>query len=236
MGAMPIAVTSDNDGEEMPVYGCVIDSIDGYNLQASSSWNYGKREAYSGQGEKSPLFTRAFGKWGGLLVYEYAGVAGAENRGTPLRPECQVYGTLTTAATTITVGSDATENLTRFFATAGTVQIESEFITYTGKTAITFTGCTRGVTINSVGSTAIQHVDKTITQRNVTTAIGFGAEGAFFGWGEDPTPIADDEDYKARIGIGIEGYWGIARKVDKRSGRAPNIAILKAYAGNPGTI
>ena len=236
MGAMPIAVVQDNDGEERPIFGCVIDSIDGYNLQAQSSWINGKREAYSTQGEKSPIFTRAFGKYGGLLVYDYAGVAGAENRGTPIRPECQVYGTLTTAATTITVGSDSTEELTRFFASAGTLQIEDEFITYTSKTAITFAGCTRGVTINSVGSTAIQHVDKTVTQRSISTAIGFGAEAAFFGWGEEPIPIGEKEDYGMRIGIGIEGYWGIARKVDKRSGRAPNIVLLKAYSGNPGTI
>lgn len=236
MGALPLAVIPDNDGEEIPIFGCVVDSIDAYNLQGSTSWVYGKREAYSGQGEKSPIFTRALGKYGGLLVYEYSGIAGAENRGTPLRPECQVYGTLITAATTITVGSDTTEDLTRFFASAGTLQIEDEFITYTGKTAITFTGCTRGVTVGSTGSTAAQHVDKTVTQRNVSNALGFGAEAVFFGWGEEPTPIGEKEDYGARVGIGIEGYWGIARKKDKRSGRAPGIVMLKSYSGNPGTI
>lgn len=236
MGAQPLAVTVDNDGEEIPVFGCVIDSIDMYNLQAQPSWINGKREAYSGMAEKSPIFTRALGKYGGLLVYEFSGIAGADSRGSPLRPEAQVYGTLTTAASTITVGSDSTEELTRFFGSTGTLQIEDEFITYTGKTNITFTGCTRGVTVGSTGSTAIQHVDKAVTQRNISTVVGFGAEAAFFGWGEEPTAIGDNEDYKARIGIGIEGYWGIARKVDKRTGRAPNIALLKAYSGNPGTI
>ena len=236
MGAMPIAVTADNDGEEIPVFGVVIDAIDMYNLQASSSWVQGKREAYSGQGEKSPIFTRALGKYGGLLVYEFSGISGAEERGSPLRPECQIYGTLTTAATTITVGSDSDENLTRFFATAGTLQIEDEFVTYTSKTNITFVGCTRGVTINGVGSTYVQHVDKAVTQRRISNAIFFGAEAAFFGWGEEPIPIGEKEDYGMRIGIGIEGYWGIRRKIDKRTGRAPNLAILKAYSGNPGTI
>lgn len=52
--------------------------------------------------------------------------------------------TLTTAvsltATTLTVATTAA------FSATGMLLIESEFITYTGKTATTFTGCTRGAT------------------------------------------------------------------------------------------
>lgn len=234
-GALPIALVEDN-GEEIPTYGCVISGVDSHNLKANTTWLQGKREAYSGQGEKSPLFTRAFGKYGGMLVYVFEGVAGAEGMGTPIRPECQVYGTLSTTATTITVGSDSKENLTRFFASAGTLMIESEFITYTGKSNLTFTGCTRGVTINSVGSTAAQHVDKGVTERNVATAIGFGAEAVFFAWGREPRPIGQKYDYGMEIGIGVEGYWGIKCKQDKRFGRYPNIRLLKTYAANPGNV
>lgn len=235
-GAIPIAVTPDNDGEEVPCYALVISGVDSHNLKANTVWNSGKSEAYSGQGEKSPLFTRAFGKFGGMLVYIFEGVAGSEGMGTALRPECQVYGTLTNTATTITVGSDSKENLTRFFASEGTLQIETEFITYTGKGNITFTGCTRGVTVNSVGSTAAQHVNKPITERNVNTVIAFGAEAVFFAWGEEPIPIGEKYDYGMEIGIGIEAYWGIKCKKDKRFGKYPNIRMLKCYGANPGSV
>lgn len=235
-GAIPIQVYPDQDGESIPCFACVISGIDSYHLRGNTTWNVGKREAYSGMGEKSPLLTRAFGKYGGMLIYVFEGVAGSEGMGTALRPECMVYGTLTTTATTITVGSDDKEGLTRFFASAGTLQIEDEFITYTAKTNITFTGCTRGVTVNSVGSTAAQHVDKAITERNINTVIAFGAEAVFFGWGQEPQPIGQKFDYGMEIGLGIEGYWGIKCKKDKRFGRYPNIRMLKCYGSNPGSV
>lgn len=235
-GALPVAVVPDHDGEEIPCYACVISGVDSHNLKANTTWNQGKREAWSTAREQSPLLTRAFGKYGGMLVYVYEGVAGSEGMGTALRPECQVYGTLSSAATTITVGSDSKENLTRFFASAGTLQIEDEFITYTGKTNLTFTGCTRGVTVNSVGSTNVQHVDKAVSERNVNTIVAFGAEAVFFGWGEEPIPIGQKYDYGMEVGIGIEGYWGIKCKKDKRFSRFPNIRQLKCYGANPGNV
>lgn len=51
----------------------------------------------------------------------------------------QLNGALTDSAITITVDS------TTDFASTGTIFIEAERVTYTGKTATTFTGCTRGV-------------------------------------------------------------------------------------------
>lgn len=58
---------------------------------------------------------------------------------------------ITAADTTIVV--DSTTN----FASAGTIRIESEDITYTGKTATSFTGCARGAN----GTTAAAHNDNT---------------------------------------------------------------------------
>lgn len=58
-----------------------------------------------------------------------------------------VTGTTTATATTINVQS--TSNL----ASSGTVYIGSETVTYTGKTATTLTGCTRG----AYGSKALRH-------------------------------------------------------------------------------
>lgn len=64
-----------------------------------------------------------------------------------IMPEDTLNGAITDTATTITVVS------TTGFSATGTIRIESEDITYTGITATTFTGCTRGA--NS--TTAIAH-------------------------------------------------------------------------------
>jgi len=61
----------------------------------------------------------------------------------------QLNGAINDAVTTITV--DTTED----FPSAGTINIGSEKITYTGVTSTTFTGCTRG----AAGTTAASHSD-----------------------------------------------------------------------------
>jgi hypothetical protein len=71
-------------------------------------------------------------------------------------------GAINSAVTTITVDS------TQGYPASGEVIIDSERITYTGKTSTTFTGCTRGAN----GSTAASHSDNA----NVDT---YGAEVLF---------------------------------------------------------
>jgi hypothetical protein len=67
-------------------------------------------------------------------------------------------GALTSAAvTTITVDD------TTAFSTSGILQIENEKVRYTGKTATTFTGCTRG----SEGSVRAAHADNTSVYQGV---------------------------------------------------------------------
>jgi hypothetical protein len=60
---------------------------------------------------------------------------------------------LTSSATTVTVDS------TTGFASSGTIWIDQEAITYSGTTATTFTGCTRGV----LGTVAVAHALDTAT-------------------------------------------------------------------------
>lgn len=83
--------------------------------------------------------------------------------------------TLTNVATTVTVGSTAS------FPDTGYIQIEDEIIAYTGRTATTFTGLTRGkfgttaVAHNTIG-TIVQSIFKVILtsinfERNVAPAI-----------------------------------------------------------------
>ena len=70
-------------------------------------------------------------------------------------------GALTSSATTVTV--DSTTN----FSSSGSLKIEDEFMTYSGKTATTFTGVTRGTD----ESTAVAHIDNsTVLEAIVTTS------------------------------------------------------------------
>ena len=80
-------------------------------------------------------------------------------------------GTHTSSATTITVVS------TTAFPSSGTIQIDSEEITYTGKTATTFTGCTRGA--NS--TTASFHPDGAYVYNRTSTAAVSNSGGPTYG-------------------------------------------------------
>ena len=72
---------------------------------------------------------------------------------TGTAPANQLNGAIDADDTTITV--DATTGFPRT-GEAGYIVIDSEKITYTGKTSTTFTGCTRGAD----GTTAASHLDK----------------------------------------------------------------------------
>jgi hypothetical protein len=74
-----------------------------------------------------------------------------------------VMGGINNSTTTIVVDS------TTGFAATGTLLIDSELITYTGKTATDFTGCGRGAS----GTTAAAHADNTIVY-NASTFVGWG--------------------------------------------------------------
>jgi hypothetical protein len=74
-----------------------------------------------------------------------------------------VMGGINNSTATIVVDS------TTGFATTGTLLIDSELITYTGKTATDFTGCVRGVE----GTTAAAHVDNAIVY-DASTFVGWG--------------------------------------------------------------
>ena len=75
----------------------------------------------------------------------------------------QLNGAIDAIVTTITVDS------TTGFAATGTLLIDSELITYTGTTATTFTGCTRGTN----GTTAAAHADNA-TVFDASTFVGWG--------------------------------------------------------------
>ena len=67
----------------------------------------------------------------------------------------QLNGAINNAVTTITVDD------TTHFPASGELLIETERVTYTGKTGTTFTGCTRGAN----GSAAASHADNVVVKQ-----------------------------------------------------------------------
>ena len=105
---------------------------------------------------------------GGLnSIYAY------DNTGT----STTLDGSIDDVVTTVTV--DSTEG----FENVGTITIEEENITYTGKTSTTFTGCTRGAD----STVAASHSDNTAVTRstkwyNITRSSGAYSATADEGW------------------------------------------------------
>lgn len=241
-GALPLSIEKKN-GRMVSRYGVVISEVDEFNLRGDDRWLDAVKQARA-RAEDNPIFSGEPVEWNGLLVYTLEGVKAAGCvQGTPLRPECVLYtdgaGTaLTAIATTILVGGAAQSNagqqkqFTQFFGTTGTIQIDNEEITYTGKTYRSFTGCTRGA--NS--TTATTHAEGSlITQRNISKQIAFGAEICAFAWGQQPKRIEDTDDYGFITGVGIETLYGVKEILDTASA-APNFLIMESYSKNPGTI
>ena len=96
------------------------------------------------------------GTWGGIVT----GTATTTVSG----------GTLSSSNTTVTVSSTAA------FTSSGNILIDSETISYSGKTATTFTGCTRGVSGTGSGA-ATTHANGTSVVQS-TTFTGWGSPAA----------------------------------------------------------
>ena len=95
--------------------------------------------------------------------------------------------------------STLTVNNTGGFASSGTLYAGSEIITYTGKTATTFTGCTRGASSstaaeqvnNVIVSTGWTKIDEARTSANAYTFTKYNFSGT------DTIAIADGQNYAA---------------------------------------
>jgi hypothetical protein len=101
---------------------------------------------------QTPAYGFGTGLWGGIVTPSVT---------------TQLNGAINNSATTITVDSTAA------FPTTGRLDIDTELITYTGKTATDFTGCVRGAN----GTTAASHLDNAIVT-NATTWQDWGEESA----------------------------------------------------------
>jgi hypothetical protein len=237
-GASPIQVKKTN-GRTVPIYGIVIGEVEEYRLMQNTTFVQTIQAAWERfkGADDHPLFKGGLGMYKNCVIYPYYSINPIP-QGTPLRPETIVYATLTTTATVLSVGgatasAGATASYTAFFASAGSLQIEDELITYTGKTVNSFTGLTRGVS----SSTAVQHSNnKRVTQRNIASVIGFGAEAVCRAIGDSPSPIGEKRDYGMAVGLGIEAYYGQALKKDKRTSTTTGVVVCKVYSENPSTV
>ncbi len=238
--AIPIR-TEGPDGEETEYYGCVISEIDEYWLKGDSVWNQAQRDGGPRDYKQNRLFTGALGVYNGIILYVHRAKKSSTNiTGSPLRPEVRLYTTAAAGDTEIIFDVVGTKkNLGKYFASSGTLRLDSEEISYTSVTAGTLTGTTyrfAGCTRGANGTTAAAHTaGALITQRNVSTAIGFGAEIAVRGWGMKPTPITQTRDYGFEQGLGVQAVYG--QSVIKDSGgSAVNYVLMKTYADNPNSI
>jgi len=238
--AIPIRVEG-AEGEEEEYYGIVISEIDEYWLKGDSVWNQAQRDAGPRDYAKNRIFTGALGMYNGCIIYVHRAKKSANQiQGSPLRPEVRLYTSAGAADTEIIFDVVGTKrDLADFFATDGTIRIDAEEITYTSITAGTMTGTTyrfAGCGRGANGTTAATHTaGALITQRNVASAVGFGAEIAVRGWGMKAEPITQTEDYGFEQGLGIQAVFG--QSVIKNSaGSAVNFVLLKTYADNPISI
>jgi hypothetical protein len=235
--AIPIRVEGDA-GEEEEYYGAVISEVDEYWLKGDSVWFEAQRDAGPRDYSKNRIFTGALGMYNGVIIYVHRAKKSARNiQGSPLRPEARLYGTVGTTGNVDFDVSTTYKDLGDFFASDGTITIDSEEMTYSSITAGSGTGSTyRFVTTagrGANGTTAAAHTEGAlITQRNVASVIGFGAEIAVRGWGMKPTPITQTYDYGFENGLGVATVFGQSVIKDS-AGDAPNFILMKTYADNP---
>ena len=240
--AIPIRETGE-DGEE-EYYGCVISEIDEYWLKGDPVWGQAQRDAGPRSYKENSIWTGALGMYNGIIIYTHKAKKSANNiTGSPIRPEIRVTGAMGSGDSTMTFDVVGTKkNLALHFPATGTLRIDSEEMTYTSITAGTLAGTTyqfAGLSRGANGTTAAAHsIGAIATLRNVSSAVGFGAEIAVRGWGMKPVPITQGYDYKFPDGSSFENGLGIAAvygqsTIQNSAGSSVNYVLLKSYADNP---
>lgn len=227
-GALPIRTVMDGK-QEIDWYGCVINECDAYQLKLDVTWSNFNQNAGPRGYDENRIFTGELGSFNNCHVYSYSSVKYSNRAGSYLRPEAIVSTQLTAVATTLTVGTNANVNYTKWFATSGNLLIDNEVIAFTGKTNTTFTGLSRA---QNGTVAAIHNVGALVTQNNLGRAIFFGAEIAARAWGLLPTRITDVRDYGYEQGIGIMAYYG-QRAIASSSNTMINAILMDTYSPNP---
>lgn len=115
-------------------------------------------------------------------------------------------GGINNSVTTLTVAS------TQYFSNAGTIEIDSERITYTGKTSTTLTGCTRGVHGTSAAShsngATVKFLKKPIEWEHINEGTDYFAHTLARGIIEDSVRFTDGQltNYVRNEAIHCNGF------------------------------
>lgn len=230
-GALPIRTVMDGK-QEIDWYGCVVNECDAYQLKLDQTWTTFNKDGGPRGYDENRIFTGSLGSFNNCYVYSYSSVKFGGRAGSYLRPEAIITTAVTLGAGTLTVGTNASVNYTKWFPATGNLLIDNEVMSYTGKTVTTFTGVTRGVN-NTVAAT--HAVGALVTANNLGRAIFFGAEIAARAWGLLPTRITDVRDYGYEQGVGIMAYYG-QRAIANSSGTMVNAILMDTYSANPNNI
>lgn len=238
-GAPPISVYKEKKAKGMPASECpeymaFVSSVDAYNLKKDNNWKQFQFDA-ANRGALNPLFTGAIGNIDGLYLFVLpAPTQGSVRIGNPLRPETALYSTLAESGTTATVAVDSSKDATIFFPSSGNLIVYNasgemiEVMSYSGKTANTFTGLTRGVQ-----GTDQEHAAGTKISLSYGSVVGMGARSVIRAYGERPRLIDNTRrDYDHEIGHSINFIVG-HKAVQDSAGNVKNYAQLKTFSSKP---
>lgn len=131
--------------------------------------------------------------------------------------------TLTTSISNVSTTDIVVNSTEEFVLTAGGIIIGTEIITYTGKTATTFTGITRG----AYGSTKAAHTaGDTITEAQTLASPTVAAPIALFKETSSNGVSIDDTD-KTKVVFAIDGIYNIQFSIQMVSfdGTIDNVTI-----------
>lgn len=131
--------------------------------------------------------------------------------------------TLTTSISNVSTTDIVVNSTEEFVLTAGGIIIGAEIITYTGKTATTFTGITRG----AYGSTKAAHTaGDTITEAQTLASPTVAAPIALFKETSSNGVSIDDTD-KTKVVFAIDGIYNIQFSIQMVSfdGTIDNVTI-----------
>lgn len=115
------------------------------------------------------------------------------------------YTTLTTAIPNSSSTSDIVVASTAGFASAGAILIESELITYTGKTATTFTGITR----SQYGSSGSSHAAGVYVTEAQGVASASTALAVPFDTTDTSNQVALDSSDSSKVVFSVAGYYNV---------------------------
>jgi N4-gp56 family major capsid protein len=238
MGAEPLRVSGDGFGNDYPVYGVALDSFDIYRLKGDARWYETNAEANI-RGKNNPLFPGAIGMIGGMIIYPRRAIRGMQ--GSYLRPSAKIYGSHTTGVSTITVGANNNKDYTQNFPSTGTLCILKnstgavEYVTYTGKTKYSFTGCSRAQTYGGSTSTAAEYTtgDFVAYGKFESRQIAFGARTAMRAHSLYAKEITQTEDYGMEQGIGIKTIFG-DKALFESDDSVKNYCVMMSCSAPPG--